>query len=58
MPGLTPDGAAGDEGGTVFDAGLKYLEAVNGNVLVYPSWFVLSKESHDGQISLDTFSGG
>ena len=36
VPGLTPDGAAGDEGGTVFDAGLKYLEAVNGNVLVYP----------------------
>ena len=38
VPGLTPDGAAGDEGGTVFDAGLKYLEAVNGNVLVYPSF--------------------
>lgn len=51
--GLTPDGAAGDEGGSVFDAGLKYLEAVNGNVLVYPRFI-----TDPFTISLDTFSGG
>ena len=46
---MTPDGAAGDEGGTVFDAGLKYLKAVNGNVLVYSSYLYCQKNHMTGR---------